>query len=502
MTPILSGLWLRLGTKIDSSVNARVHELARALLLTAPAGVTDIMPSYTTVYIEYDARRLRESGLRNWIDNTRDRQEAGAGRHVRIPVRYDGPDLADIARRTGLERGEVIRRHAARTYRVHALGFTPGFPFLGEVDPLIRVGRHEVPRSAVPAHSVGIADAQTGIYPLASPGGWQLLGTALTAVYDPQQPEPFLLEPGDSVTFEPSDGPDLAPLVPFELLPAEPDQPVLHVLRSGLLDLVVDRGRFHTGRYGLARSGPLDGSSAAIANRLVGNHPGSALLELNLLGPELEVLADTVLAFAGWGVTPQLDAEPLAPFTSFAVRRGSILRFPPQQRGARGYLAVAGGIQSDTFLNSMSTDVRGLIGRPLRAGDVLGAARLQPVRPGFSYQSRSLLRLGNTVTLRISSGPQATPEALAALTREPFVVQQADRMGLRFAGDDVPGGSVLSEANPLGAIQVTPGGQPLLLLHDRGRLGGYTKPAAVLPGDLWRVGQLKVGDTVRFSKPG
>jgi biotin-dependent carboxylase-like uncharacterized protein len=270
-------------------------------------------------------------------------------------------------------------------------------------------------------------------------------------------------------------------------------------LQPGLLDLVVDRGRFLAGRFGLARSGPLDARSAWIANRLVGNSPHAALLEFNMHGPELEVLADTVLAFAGWGVSPLLDGQPLAPFRSFAVRRGSILRFPPQPLGARGYLALAGGIQSSTFLGSRTTDVRGLIGWPLRAGDRLGAAGPQQVRPGFAFRPWPEPGYRGVVPLRVFPGPQATREALAELAGTLFTVLQADRMGVRFSGGKVPGGSVTSEANPLGALQVTPGGQPLLLLHDRGTLGGYAKPAVVVPQDQWRAGQLKVGDRVRFS---
>jgi KipI family sensor histidine kinase inhibitor len=496
MPVTLRGHWLRLGGRVDPEVNTRVHALARALLTSPPAGVTDIVPSYTTVFIEYDAGRLTETQLRSWIEQDGQVQEAAAARSVTLRVRYGGPDLDDVATAAGLDVAEVIRRHTAVSYRVHALGFTPGFPFMGEVDPLIRAPRLSVPRAMVAAHSVGIADGQTGIYPLPSPGGWRLLGTALEAVYDPQREQPFLLEPGDHVTLQQADGPTPEPPQPLELLPAEPRLPILRVLQPGLLDLVVDRGRFLAGRFGLARSGPLDRRSAGIANRLVGNGSGEPLLELNLRGPALEIMRDCVLAFAGWGMTPTLDGVSVEPFSSFAARRGTILKFTPQSKGVRGYLAIAGGIESGLFRGSASTDARGLIGRPLLAGDVLGAATERRVRPGFAFQPG--VRPDGAVTIRLQPGPQATPEALAALARAAFTVQQADRMGLRFSGEEVPGGSIISEANPLGAVQVTPGGEPLLLLHDRGTIGGYAKPAIVHPRDLPLAGQLRIGDEVHF----
>lgn len=489
-------MYLRFGDGIDPGVNARVQAAARQLLARAPAGVTDVIPSYATLFVEYDRERLTANELRSWIE--RQQEDAGPAqeRSVTVPVRYDGEDLPDIAAGAGIEVAEVVRRHAGTTYRVYALGFTPGFPFLGEVDESIRSPRLPVPRPRVEANSVGIADAQTGIYPLPSPGGWRLVGTALEAVYDPHREPPFLLEPGDIVNFVPSDGEAPADAQPLELLPAQPQHPVLRVEEAGLLDLVVDQGRFMAGRFGLARSGPADARSARLANRLVGNRVDAPLLELNVSGPVLSVLRDTVIAFAGWGVGPEVDGEAAEQFTSILVGKGSVLRFPAQRHGVRGYLAVAGGFESDSFLGSSSVDVRGLIGRPLRAGDLLGVAEKNSVRPGFSFRPYS--RPGGTLKLRLEPGPQVNEAALAVLTRAPFRVKHADRMGLQLDGEKVPGGGVLSEANQLGAVQVSAGGRPLLLLNDRGTVGGYQKPAVVHPDDLPRAGQLRAGDWLRF----
>lgn len=127
-----------------------------------------------------------------------------AGRQVDIPVHYGGaagPDLADVAAHTGLDAREVVRRHAAGDYVVYFLGFLPGFAFMGGLEPALATPRRAEPRTAVPAGSVGIGGEQTGIYPLASPGGWQLIGHTALPLFDPAAASPTLLRPGDRVRF-------------------------------------------------------------------------------------------------------------------------------------------------------------------------------------------------------------------------------------------------------------------------------------------------------------
>ncbi len=492
------GLYLRYAERMDPKANARVHALTARLLQAPLPGVTDLIPGYGTLYVEYDPRQTDAARVRRWVKRHEEGLEGsrGARRLVEIPVRYDGPDLAEVAQRTGFSVEEVIRIHSASVYRVYAVGFVPGFPFMGEVDPRLRVPRRPTPRQAVPAHAVGIAGAQTGVYPLSTPGGWHLLGRALVRVYDPRRPKPFLLEPGDRVRFVPREGEVPPEPEGLELWPAEPAHPVLRVEEAGLLDLLVDRGRFLAGRFGLARSGALDALAARYANALVGNPPEAPLIELTLKGPVLTALRPVVVGFAGWGVVPELRGERVPPWQSFALRPGDVLRFVPTGEGARGYLAVAGGLEVRRFWGSASVDLKGKIGRPLRAGDVLGVAVPRPVRAGYAL--RPPFALEDPVRLRVLPGPQATPEALEALTRAVFEITSADRMGLRLGGPAVPGGEVLSEAVPVGSVQVPPGGAPIVLLADRGTLGGYAKPAVVHPADLPKAAQVRPGQRVRF----
>ena len=455
------------------------------------------MPGYSNLYIEYDAAVLTAETVLRWAEAVDTAGDSSPPRTVTVPVRYDGEDLAEVATRTGLSVSEVVQRHSSPSYHVYALGFTPGFPFMASVDEALRLPRRASPRAAVPAHSVAMANEQTGVYPLSTPGGWHLLGTTLEPVYDPHRPEPFLLQPGDSVKFEPAHGDTPPEPKRLELLPSEPRHPLFRVHTPGLLDLVLDRDRFLAGRFGLSRSGPLDAALASLANSLLGNPPEAPLLELTLTGPTLEVLQKGVLAFAGWSLLPVFNGEVRTPFSSFAVKRGDVLSFQPQPQGCRSYLAVAGGFQSDTFMSSASTDLKGYVGRPLKGGDVLGQAERRTPRAGRSFQPYRFF--SEVETLRLLPGPQPSSDALAVLFENAFTVASADRMGIRLEGAAVPGGEVLSEAIPLGAVQVTPSGMPILLLHDRGTLGGYAKPAVLHPRDLGRAAQLRPGSRVRFA---
>lgn len=493
-----AGLYLRVGEGLSEEANRRALALAEALLQDPPPGLLDAVPAYGTLYLEYDPRRLSQGRLLRLLNllKARPPEGVGEGRVVEIPVRYDGEDLLEAAGRAGLSVEAVKALHQKPLYRVYALGFTPGFPFMAPVEPPLRLPRRPHPRPRVPAHSVAVAGPQTGIYPLPSPGGWNLLGTSLVAVYDPHRPEPFLLRPGDRVRFLEAEGTPPSEPAPLELLPEAPRLPALRVEEAGLLDLVVDGGRFLAGHLGLARSGPLDPYSARVANGLVGNPPEAPLLEVSFRGPVLTALRPLVAALAGYGLVGFLEGEEVPPGRSFLWPRGKALRLLPKGRGARVYLAVAGGLEARPFFGSASPDLRGRIGRPLKAGDVLGLGAEGRARPGRTFALRPL---PERFRLRLLPGPQFTKEAFWALRSGVFRVARADRIGLELWGLEVPGGEGLSEPTPLGGVQVPPSGRPLVLLPDKGSLGGYAKPALVDPRDGWLLGQAWPGAEMIFT---
>jgi KipI family sensor histidine kinase inhibitor len=494
------GVYVRLGERIDLAVNELIQRIGRRLLDDLHPGVTDVQPSYTTLYVEYDAQRTDRAAIDAWLAGHVEAARAGGGdiggNFVRVPVRYDGEDFSAVCEATGLARHELIDLHSGRDYKVFSVGASPGFPFLGVLDERLRMPRHATPRALVPAHAVAMTGLQTGIYPVAGPGGWQLLGYALRAVYDPWREQPFLIALGDTVRFEPEDGEVPPDPLARPLLPVEPERAALRVDEPGLLDLVVDGGRHMGGRFGMAQSGPVDARAARLANALVGNDALEPLVELTVRGPSLTALRAVRIAIAGPACLPWIGGQPAEALTTLQLGAGDRLSFPHTGQGARSYLAIAGGIQSESFMGSASTDVRGLVGRALVAGDVLGTAR--EVVSEMRMSARADWPV-NGATVRILPGPQASREALERLDGAELRTAAGDRTGVRLEGESIPGGESVSEPPPLGAVQITPNGDPFVLLVDRYRTGGYAKPAVVHPDDLPIIGQLLPGMRVHFK---
>ncbi len=209
-----SALLVEFGDTIDYSVNAQVYALQGAIeaseLIQA---VQELIPSYRSLLVEYDLMNYSYSEMSDQIaqllGNT-DTAEHSIVDHNqaahRIPVAYGGeygPDLESVASHAGLTPGEVIAIHSATDYHVFMLGFAPGFPYLGGMDERIACPRLSTPRTVVPAGSVGIAEAQTGVYPNDSPGGWQLIGRTPVALFDVSADPPAAMLPGTKVNFVP-----------------------------------------------------------------------------------------------------------------------------------------------------------------------------------------------------------------------------------------------------------------------------------------------------------
>ena len=202
-----AALVIRFGQTAGSELVGLVHAAAVRLASADIAGVTDIVPAYCTLTVCYDpieltyAELCAQVGLRLHGVTAR---AAERGRLVEVPVCYEGelaPDLADLAAHARMTSEEVVRTHAAGTYLVCMLGFLPGFPYLSGLDPRLACPRLEVPRTEVPTGSVGIGGAQTGVYPMASPGGWRLIGRTPACLYDPDRAEPIPYRPGDRLRF-------------------------------------------------------------------------------------------------------------------------------------------------------------------------------------------------------------------------------------------------------------------------------------------------------------
>jgi KipI family sensor histidine kinase inhibitor len=195
--------------RIDLAVNAMAVSLAARIEAAKIVGVRDVVPTYRSVAVYFDPLRTDIGKLSALVESESVRTAAttaAAGTTIRIPVCYGGafgPDLGELAAAAGMSEAQVIDLHAGGTYRVFMMGFLPGFAYLGTLDKRIAAPRRQTPRVRVPAGSVGIAGRQTAVYPVDSPGGWQLVGRTPLRVFDLSRPEPFLLKPGDEVRFYP-----------------------------------------------------------------------------------------------------------------------------------------------------------------------------------------------------------------------------------------------------------------------------------------------------------
>ncbi len=200
-------LSVEFGDSISAEVNRRVHELAAALRAQPIPGIVEAVPTYRSLLVYYEPLVMPYAGLVDRLQamsGAREATEAGAGRVVEVPTAYGGefgPDLAAVARHNGLTEAEVVQIHSGTDYLVYMMGFTPGFPYLGGMSPRIATPRLQTPRPAVPAGSVAIAERQTGVYPIESPGGWQLIGRTPVQLFDPTRDPPVLVEPGDYIRF-------------------------------------------------------------------------------------------------------------------------------------------------------------------------------------------------------------------------------------------------------------------------------------------------------------
>jgi KipI family sensor histidine kinase inhibitor len=200
-----SAVTLTFGDEISEELNDRVVSEARVISSARLSGVLDVVPSYAALTVHYDPSRITYADLVSRLTSTRSspadiRSARDSATHV-IPVRYDGEDIAEVARTTGLAIEEVIAIHSSRDYRVFVIGFVPGFAYLGKLDARLVLPRRDAPRKRVPAGSVAIAEEQTGIYPSETPGGWHLIGTTDAGMFDPARQPPALLSVGDRVRF-------------------------------------------------------------------------------------------------------------------------------------------------------------------------------------------------------------------------------------------------------------------------------------------------------------
>lgn len=284
------------------------------------------------------------------------------------------------------------------------------------------------------------------------------------------------------------------------------------VQNPGLLTSLQDLGRVGYQQFGVSVSGVMDPRAMKIANILVGNDEGEAVLECTMMGPQLTFNAANVIAITGGDLGPRLDNQPVATYAAFAVQAGQTLRFTGLRSGCRAYIAFAGGLDVPPVMGSRSTYMKakigGLNGRKLEKGDEIGFRAPNPdVLNLVQRRIAPEVTVKSVYNVRVLMGPQDdmfTQAGIDTFLGETYTVtNEFDRMGCRMEGPVIEhknGGDIISDGIAFGAIQVPTAGKPIIMLADRQTTGGYTKIANVITADFRIIGQLRGGDKVRFVK--
>ncbi|TPF86031.1 hypothetical protein BW13_07380 [Bifidobacterium sp. UTCIF-37] len=529
--------------------------------------VTGLLPAARTVLVSYDPLAdaifpdAMRAGFHARLCDAIARLDApelhaGSTRVVEIPVVYDGEDLGDVARMLGISESEVIARHSGHPWTVAFGGFAPGFDYLTGGDPIFDVSRKTSPRLAVPAGAVGLAGTFSGVYPRSSSGGWQLIGTTDTPMWDERATPPALLKPADTVRFTPvrarvrlgdsstttSPASDshrhdrIAHTTCSDASSTVPVAAALEVRNPGVLSTFQDEGR-DAARMGVTGSGAADRRAFRLANDLVGNPAGTPAIEITGGDASFVAHGDLTVAVTGAPVDITItgtDAITTAgafcatghPATfsvtrqeAFLLRDGETLTIDTPRAGLRDYLAVRGGFDVPEILDSASTDTMSHLGpNPLRPGQLLAirtvstpstSSYVRPFTVGFPEPwPDGLPRVnGPATTLAVTMGPRDdwfTPDAIATfLDQEWTVTARSNRVGLRLEGarslQRRDCRELASEATLPGAIEVPTSGQPVLFLRDQPVTGGYPVIAVLTRAALDLAGQLPPGARIRFA---
>ncbi len=520
--------------------------------------VIEIVPTYCSVSIYFDEKNCKPSLLKEIALEVLEKMDgeenelSEVGKTITIPVCYEdefAPDLEKVAAYTGLAKEEVVKLHSSTDYLIYMMGFLPGFPYLGGMDEALETPRLETPRTRIPAGSLAIGGKQTGLYPVESPGGWNIIGRTPLKLFDMKRKPFFLYKAGDKICFQPISKKEFESfdeelwLKRFFLKEShrEPTGNTktsdttassasakkcfecsggIKVLDPGLATTIQDNGIKGFQKYGISQSGVMDELSFARANKICGNPEKTACLETTLFGPKLRFINDCEFAISG-GIfaNASLDGVHVDMDKKIFAKAGSVLECGYVSKGLRSYIAFAGGIIVPEVFGSFSTNLKskigGMNGRKLESEDELAIGYIErkidsnsnllelssipEVKNPFFEENKSILILDCIKSSQFDLFSKKTEKAFLASVYT--VSAESDRMGIRFEGQKLDCGKtdIISDSIPFGAIQITSAGLPLVMAADRQTTGGYAKIACVKKTSMCKLAQALPGTKVKFN---
>ncbi|GAA1201875.1 urea amidolyase family protein [Brevibacterium paucivorans] len=479
-------------------------------------GQIEVIAAANTLLFKADTRRALDAAFNTLRTLQPPEVQADENKTADIDVVYSGEDLEEAANMYGMSPQALIDYHTSEEWTAAFGGFAPGFVYCTSASQSWDTPRKSSPRPQVPAGSVALAGPYSAVYPIDSPGGWQLIGTTPTPVWDETQNPPNLIHPGDTVRYravtEHIDVKAGTTSANSSGHSPHPGEPVATVTEVGLQALFQDLGRVGHGDVGVSTSGALDRGAARQANRIVGNSSSATVIECLFGGFSFCADVDVTCAVTGAQAPLKIDGQPAPLRTPVVVPAGAKLSVGAPTCGARNYVAVRGGFATPTVMGSSASDTLSKLGPdPIVAGQALSVRTgAVPAAVGESEPSTLPENL-ESVTLRAVPGPRAhwcAPGELDTLASQTWTVSStSNRIALRLAPSEdgrvlrrAEGkGELASEGMVSGAIQVPPEGQPVLFLADHPVTGGYPVIATVVAEDLDLAAQLPPGTHVHFD---
>ncbi|MDY5785860.1 urea amidolyase family protein, partial [Corynebacterium sp.] len=432
---------------------------------------TDVVAAARTVLVTFDSPTAATRAAERLRSFQPGRAERATPRDIEIEVLYDGADVEELAASLSMSRAELIEWHTSTTWAAAFGGFAPGFTYCVPEDSsrALDIPRRSSPRTEVPAGAVALAGDFSAVYPRVSPGGWQLIGTTRTPMWDSEATPPALVAPGDRVHYIAVDA--LAPSESSKRRQRDrpPRRPILTIDDPGLQTLYQDLGRPGNGNLGVTPSGCADRASSATANAAVGNARSATVLE-NIGGARLTALAEAVICVTGADAEVTVDGRPALLATPVIVPAGAEVAIRPPSIGMRNYIAVRGGLVADTELGSTTADMlSGLGPAPLQAGDTVALSLTRPQSANARLTNPLCVTREGVDTVgvvRCVLGPRddwfSREEVERFLSTTFTVTARANRIGLRLESDTPLErehvGELPSEGMVAGSVQIPPSG--------------------------------------------